>query len=250
MARKVLVGIAMVMAVVAWEGRPAAAQNEGSGKMVAPERQGAVRFTSGSVQGEPTLMAEAHGVRFFKRVGREKVLIRIEVPGDSLEVAADAKGAVRLGRKGRFIQLQMNRDQNGNIARAEKLMAGSAALIGFEAMAAMLALSDRQEARSVMTSYALVHAVRGTSAPARDLMHRLRARTAANMVRASVRDENPNGCWMDYASTVNTYLSEFSACVTDFGWVPGVSSACAFEFSIKAELAWFWLLGCSGGIPV
>jgi hypothetical protein len=45
-------------------------------------------------------------------------------------------------------------------------------------------------------------------------------------------------------------MVEFNSCLDSYWWIPGWTSACALQFTLQAELAWFWLISCSGGMPV
>ena len=121
----------------------------------------------GGPNGEPTLRAEGRGVKFFKRVGRDRVLIRVEVAGDRVEVEANTKGIVRVDRNGKLLRLQIQGQFKTALARIQKLTSGSAALDGLENLAAALEGQNHPEARSVMTSYALLHALRGSAGPSR-----------------------------------------------------------------------------------
>lgn len=246
MGRRLLLGIALVMGIVTPSAWPEAAAAKPGATRTEPA------FTSGWVNGEPTLRAEARGVRFFKQVSRERVSIRVEVPGDRIEVEADTKGTVRIGRNGRFLRLQMQDKFEANVARIQRLTAGSAALDGLEGFAASLEGQDRQEARSVMTSYALLHALRGSTGPSRNMARAVTAATSSGVVRAmaTTREEGPYTCWAEFATTMNQYLVEFNSCTTDYWWIPGWNAACAFQFSLQGELAFFWLISCSGGMPV
>jgi len=126
MGRRRLLGIALVMGIVTPSAWPEAA----SAKPGAPRTtRTEPAFTSGWVNGEPTLRAEARGVRFSKQVSRERMSIRVEVPGDRIEVEADTKGTVRIGK---FLRLQMQDRFEANVARIQKLTAGSAALDGHD----------------------------------------------------------------------------------------------------------------------
>jgi len=226
--------------VAAAQGAPAGSKNT------------AITFAVGRLAGDYTLKAEGRGFTFFKRVGPSKVIVRLQVPGDIVEVEADSSGAARLVRNGKDVRFQMRQLDQTRQARLQRLAAGSRAIAAFEAMMATLESNDTPEARSLSTSYALVQAVRGNGDASRTLAIRLKPQAALAATRVSTRatEEIPVACWADYAQAVNGYLHEFSACVLDYGWIPGMSAVCAFEFSVKAELAWFWLIGCSGGFPV
>lgn len=246
MGRRVLLGIAVVLSLVAPSAWPEAAAAKPGARQVRNE----LTFTSGWVNGDPTLRAEGRGVKFFKRVSRERVSVRVEVTGDRIEVEADTKGAVRIGRNGRFIRLQMQDQFEANVARIQKLTAGSAALDALEGIAAALEGQDRQEARSVMTSYALLHALRGSSGPSRSMARTVTPASGVVRAMATSKEEAPSACWAEFATTMNQYLVEFNSCTENYWWIPGWNAACAFQFSLQGELAFFWLISCSGGMPV
>ena len=214
-------------------------------------RDGDVTFTIGGLPGESTLRADAKGMSFFKRITADRVQVRIEVPGDSFELEAGTAGMARLKRNGKSTLLSMTATK-WEVAKAQQFAAGSKALAAFESLATALESSSRPEAQSVLTSFALLHAVRGNVTPARDLAKAVQARQAANAKRAawSGREEMPYDCWLSYAVTVGEYLVEYAECNLDYGWIPGMVAVCTFEWTVKVELAWFWLIGCSGGFPV
>ena len=249
MDRRLWLGMALVMGLVTPSAWPEAATAKPG---VPRTTRNEPTFTSGWVNGEPTLRAEARGVKFFKRVSRERVSILVEVPGDRIEVEADTRGTVRVGRNGKFLRLQMQDPFEANVARIQKLTAGSAALDGLESFAASLEGQDRQEARSVLTSHALLHALRGSTGPSRSMARAVTPVASSGVVRAmaTTREEGPYACWAEFATTMNQYLVEFNSCTEDYWWIPGWNAACAFQFSLQGELAFFWLIGCSGGMPV
>jgi hypothetical protein len=242
MDRRLLLGVVLLAGIVSPSAWPEAA---------APKPAAGTTFTAGWIKNEPTLRVEGRGVKLFKRVGRDRVSIRVEVKGDVVELQADVAGKVRIGRQGRFLDLQMQDEFGASVAKVQKLMAGSPALDGLEGLVASMAGDDRQEVRSVLTSYALLHAVRGSAAPTRSVANGLTSVAGGRAARASLgREEGPFACWAEYASTVSNYLVEFNSCLDSYWWIPGWTSACAFQFSLQSELAWFWLISCSGGMPV
>jgi hypothetical protein len=218
-----------------------------------PIHRGAdVRFATGGTPAESTLTGEGLGVRISKRVGPETVKIRIEVANDAIDIDASAKGAVRLARRGKSVVLNMAVRDAKAIATARRLTDGSAALNAFGAFIAALGSDERNAAKSMLTSWALVNAIRGDDQIALGVARRLAAPPGASMTRASftAREETPIVCWAEYASTVSFYYWEYSQCLVDYGWIPGMVAVCSFEWLVKAELAWFWVIGCSGGVPV
>ena len=255
MDRRLSLGIVLVVGLVSSDARPEAARREAEvgspfvGPVPSRVPVGQATFSFGWEKNEPTLRVEGRGVKFFKRVGRDKVALRVEVPGDVVELEAEMTGAVRIGRKGRFLQLQMKDNFDAGIAKAQKLMAGSKALDGFEGLIASLGSTDTPQTQSLRSSHALLSAVRGVTVAVPSVRisgPQGRPSRAAFTGNA----EGPGSCWEVYAATVNAYNYEFNDCIESYWWIPGWTAACGFQFFLQSELAFFWLLSCSGGIPV
>jgi hypothetical protein len=240
MSRKVLLAVALLAGVATPTAWPEASQRVAGRE---------TKFTAGWGKDEATLRAEGRGVTFFKRVGRDKVSIRVEVPGDFIELDADVKGSVRFARKNRVLRLEMKGNITENVTQIQKLAAGSKALAGFDGLVAALGPNNTQEAQSLRSSHALLSAVRGVTIPA--VAAPAAPAPAIRAARASfARAETPYACWAEYSSTVYHYNVIFNECIDDYWWIPGWTATCGLQFAIQSELAWFWLLSCSGGMPV
>jgi hypothetical protein len=246
MARGVCVGLVVTMFAITGASRVAAAPS--------PVHRGAdVKFTVGGSTKESIVTAEGLGVRVTKRVGPDTVRIRIEAAKDVIDVQASATGNVRLGRGGRTIDINMAARDPKLLDRARRMVAGSAALQSFNALIGAIGDDQRTVAKSMLTSWALVHAASGSDAPAMSVARRFQAAAKGTFTPARSifeREETPIVCWAEYASTVTYYYLEYAQCLLDYSWIPGGAQVCSFEWIIKAELAWFWLIGCSGGVPV
>jgi hypothetical protein len=210
------------------------------------------RLTSSTADGESILRAVGKGVVFSKRVGKERVVMHLEVPRDRIDVELNTKGRLHLVRNGKVLRVEMKQNMAGAVAQVQRLMAGSPALAGFESLIASVAGDTRIEAQSLRVSHALLHAVRGNTGPAMAFADRRAPRSNASLVRAMAggAGEGPFACWAEYEVTIDRYNVQFNACISDYWWIPGWTAACGFQFAVQAELAWFWLLSCSGGMPV
>ena len=178
--------------------------------------------------------------------------IRVEAPGDTVQFETDMSGAATLRRNGKERRLLMSTPDGERAAQARQITTGSQAMSALDTLALSLVPSERPEARSLLTSYALVHAVSGTLAPVPPLSSPappLAPREGVQLVKAMSR-EGPEACWAEYAYSVERYLTQFETCLQDWWWNPYVKTACTFEWAIKSELAWFWVITCSGGMPV
>lgn len=246
MARQVCLGMVMAMVLGTTGSRVEAASS--------PIYRGPdVKFTLGGSASESTVVAEGLGVRVTKRIGPETVKIRIESATDVVSVDAVAGGSVRLARRGKSVTIKMAARDQEMTGQARRMTEGSPALRLFDALIAALDRDDRAVATSMRTTWALVHALRGNDAAAESLARRVKKQAQANFTPARFglsREETPVVCWGEYAVTVYGYYMEYAQCLLDYAWVPGGAAVCSFEWLVKTELAWFWVIGCSGGVPV
>jgi hypothetical protein len=241
MNRKLLFGVALLVGLM-----PVARPEAAPAKSAAD-----ARLTSSTASGESILRAEGKGVIFSKRVGKDRVVMHLEVPRDRIDLEVNMDGTVRIVRNGKVVAAQMKSDTASAVARIQKLTSGSSALAGFEALVAGVANDQRAEAQSLRVSHALLHVVRGNNAPAMAFRTRGASRSASGVVRAmALVEEGPSACWAEYEVTVDRYNVQFNDCISDYWWIPGWNAACGLQFAIQAELAWFWVISCSGGMPV
>jgi hypothetical protein len=219
----------------------------------APIHRGAdVKFTVGSTPKESTVVAEGLGVRVTKRVGPETVKIKLEAAKDVVEISATAKGLVRVARRGQIVEINMTSRDPKAVAKARQLTEGSAALKSFDALIDALAGDQRSVATSMLTTWTLINAARGADDKVAIAARRMKSASQPFIpIKAALaREEVPYACWAEYSATVLSYYVEYANCVNDYAWIPGMVAVCTFEWTIKAELAWFWVIACSGGVPV
>jgi len=77
--------------------------------------------------------------------------------------------------------------------------------------------------------------------------------TASNVhqTRARLASAGPGDCWDEYAKYVTQIWDEYAACYFSCRWYAVLCpTACEFEWLLRAQLAFDWLLACSGGLPV
>lgn len=243
MGRRLLFGVVVLAVVAIPTARPEAAP--------ARDATTSTKLAVATVNGESTLRAEAGGVTFSKRVGRDRVVMRLEAPRDWIDFEVNMDGRIRVIRNGQALSVAMKPDPAKAMARVQKLTSGSSALARFETLVASLAGDDRLEAQSLRVSHALLHALRGNSAPAMAFAGRP-ARSDGALVRTMSRGlaEGPYACWAEYETTMYQYLVQLNDCVSQYWWIPGWTATCGAQYALQGELAFFWLIGCSGGMPV
>ena len=243
MGRKLLTGVFVMAAFATQTAWPEAAPLK-----AAP----GTKLSGSSMNGQTILRAEGGGVTFVKRVGKNQIVIHLEAPRDRIDLEMNMDGQVRLVRNGTVLKVSMKDDMANAMARVQKLTTGSAALARFEALVASVAKDERVEAQSLRISHALIHAVRGNTGPAMAFAVRQAPRSDSGVVRAMSRSavETPYACWSDYVAIVSQYNVDFNDCISSYWWIPGWTAACGAQFALQGELAFFWLISCSGGMPV
>ena len=248
MARGLYLGMVLSVCVVMSASRVMAAPT--------PIYRGAdVKFTLGGSPMESTVVAEGLGVRVTKRIGPEIVKIRIEVAKDVVDLDANSKGNVRLSRRGRTLTFNAAARDQKAIAEARRMTEGSPALKSFDALITALEGDSRAVAQSMLTTWGLINALRGNDAALMSVANRFKAAAAGKgpftPVRFTLdREENPTTCWQEYSYSLFIYYAQYAECLVDYAWIPGMVAVCSFEWAVKAELAWFWVIACSGDIPV
>lgn len=82
-----------------------------------------------------------------------------------------------------------------------------------------------------------------------DERRRLGSHTAG-VVKAGLQDRGPGDCWDLYSKEAIRIADDFSDCTDDLKWYDGLGwSGCSLLYTIRAEAAMFWFIGCNGGIP-
>jgi len=100
MGRRLLLGVAMFVGLM-----PTAAPEAAPVKEVA-----GTRFTSSTSNGESILRAEGKGIVFSKRVGKERIVMHLEVPRDRIDLEVKMDGNLRLVRNGTVLTAEMKSD--------------------------------------------------------------------------------------------------------------------------------------------
>jgi hypothetical protein len=72
-----------------------------------------------------------------------------------------------------------------------------------------------------------------------------------HMPRVRLAAAGPGECWDEYAKYVTEIWDDYGSCYFGCRWYQVLCpSACEFVWLIRAQLAFDWLIGCSGGLPV
>ncbi len=171
--------------------------------------------------------------------------VTVADPSDAVRFAGDASGRLRVERNGRVVVLAMTTATLTDAAAVKALLAGSSALATFdEAMRTEWA--QTREATLFASAHATVGLLQGNTHRLRALVKRFRQDGEFRLIAAA--QSGPAGCWDSYERDVIKYTYELEQCIQDAAdsWNPFGVAWCAYEYNLKATLAFYWLLDCSG----
>jgi len=159
---------------------------------------------------------------------------------------------VRVSRRNRMVDLGTEALSESDLDQLQQMLAGSTAVRRFRAMKSMLAPTTRYTALGAAVDVIdmLIGVLKG-EAPTSP-----RATTAPEGLTASAMaamDGEPGGdgpsCYEIWEREVIAAWNDYEACVLSFAWYNPLREVCAFAWVIRAESAWFRLIGCSA-IPL
>ena len=202
-----------------------------------------------TTDGGTSLSAEAPGVRVDKVVHANAMLVTLVSDTDRVSIRADGSGTITVTRFGRSNSMAPSAFTKKDLLQVRSLLAGSDAVAAFRLLAGHLENDDQGSAgESLALTGAMVGLLDGDlTAPGRLAQRILRKR--AVRLRQVVLQKGPGECWDLYAREAGRIAQDAIDCQQDHRWNPVALAGCGAEFVIRAELNWFWVIACSGGLP-
>jgi hypothetical protein len=181
-------------------------------------------------------LIQPNGDFHVRIAGRQDVLVVVRA-GNRLRVTRSDQTAAMLLDRG---------DEDG-LDLVQHVLAGSRAARAFRGVHRQLSQESRESAPGVSLDNldALLGILQGDPAavdrraPGRDGGWRL-SRVTCGAERS---------CYSEYEAEVGGAWGDFSQCVDDVRWFPGLQEVCAFTWLLRVESAWFHFIGCSS-IPL
>ena len=198
---------------------------------------GALRASLTWTDLDVTKTVQRNGDFHARLAGRQDVLVLIRT-GNRLRVTRDGQTAVLLLDRG---------DEEG-LDAAQMVLAGSHAARAFRGLHRSLSEECRESAPGVALDNldVLLAVLQGEGGAA---SHRAPPRRdAGGRVCRAAYNAAPT-CYSEYEGEVITAWDDFSQCVDDVKWYPGLQEVCAFTWLLRVESAWFRFIGCSS-IPL
>ncbi len=234
--------VAMASGLVAGLAVAAGTASADQGKRT-ERREASVVFTSATAGGEATLVAEGYGVIVEKRTAGEQATIVVRSGADRVTVALSA-GEIRVARGGRERRVSARSATRQALAGVRQVLAGSEAVSGARRMKAVLD-AGVDTPSPILSALAFVGLLSGDAAG----MQRIATAAGGDGGIRFARYQGAEYCWTSYGQSVSQFWEDRESCLAISPWNPVMIHACNFEWTIKAEIAWFSLIACAGGLP-
>jgi len=151
---------------------------------------------------------------------------------------------LRVTRGDRTAELSLDRADEDGLDLAQMLLAGSRAVRAFRSAHRQLSQDSRDSAPGVSLDHldALLGILQGEPGV---VERRAPSRRDAGWRLSRVACGGQASCYSQYEGEVTSAWGDFSQCVDDVKWFPGLQEVCAFTWLLRVESAWFQFIGCS-----
>jgi len=175
---------------------------------------------------------------FHARIaGRRDVLVLVRT-GNRLRVTRGGQTAV----------LVLDGADEDGLDLVQMVLAGSHAARAFRGLHRRLSQESRESAPGVaLDNLDVLLAILQGETGAVDRRAPVRREAGWQLSRVSC-GAGPT-CFTEYEGEVVASWDDFSQCVDDVRWFPGLQEVCAFTWLLRVESAWFRFIGCSS-IPL
>jgi hypothetical protein len=173
--------------------------------------------------------------------------VRVAGRGD-LVVFVRAGNRLRISRNGHTAASMVDQADEDGLDQVQHVLAGSRALRQFRGLFGRLGEETLGTAPGVAIDNldALIGILLGE--PTAVERRNPRAETAAARL-SFVTCRADGNCFTAYVNEVVPAWDDFTQCVDDVRWFPGMQEVCAFVWLLRVESAWFHFIGCSS-IPL
>lgn len=212
---------------------------------------GAILTLSRQRSGTITLSAIAGDLEVTKRVTPAGTFdLRLSTAGDLVRVVA-SKNRLTVSRGKQRAVLDADLVDDLTMQRLQVVLAGSGAVRQFRQVYA--SMSDASRKRPEGAALGIVGALLGWLQGDVDAIRRARPARAEKgtprLVAIHARDAQEPSCYEVWAAEVVEAWDDYEGCVYSFEWWNPAREVCAFLWVIRAESAWFTMIGCSA-IPM
>lgn len=203
----------------------------------------------GSPDGGAGLWADAPGIRVEKTVTGNNLQIVLSSDTDQVILKAAQAGTVSVSRGGQTKTITPSTFSKKALLEMRTFLTGSEAVSAFRLLVTNLEAEEQDSAgESLIATGALVGLLDGDLQATSRLVQRM-ARHRAVRLRHVAAQKTSAECWDAYAREADRIYQNAIDCAERTRWNPFTNAACGFEFGLRAEFNFLWLLSCSGGLP-
>jgi hypothetical protein len=151
---------------------------------------------------------------------------------------------LRVTRSGQTAAVQLDRSDEVGLDQVQLVLAGSRAMRAFRRAQRQLTQESRESAPGVAMENldTLLGILQGE--PGATDRRKPAAREAGWRLSRVACNVGPT-CYAEYEGEVVLAWDDFSQCIDDVRWFPGLQEVCAFTWLLRVESAWFRFIGCS-----
>lgn len=151
---------------------------------------------------------------------------------------------LRLTRNGETAVLELDRADEDGLDAGQRVLAGSRAVRTFRGVLRSLTEDARGSAPGVALDHldALLALLQGEPGA---LDRRAPRRESGLTLSRVACGLEPSTCYAEYEGEVIRSWDDYSQCIDDVRWYPGMQEVCAFTWLLRVESAWFRFIGCS-----
>ncbi len=198
-------------------------------------------------RGRTVLSAESSQMHMKKTIEIDQTTLELVAPdGDRLQLVV-RREAITVRRGTQSVRLPLPAKAQ-DFARVRKILAGSMAARTFRALSASVAARHAEPFfDGIVTSGSLLGVLDGEARAADALKARFAARRGPR-VQPVAWQRTPNECWNVYSADAIDIYDEYDDCMGRTRWYDVFDrSNCQLIYVTRAELAFSWLISCSGG---
>jgi hypothetical protein len=198
--------------------------------------------------GKATLVVKAGDLRFEETLTPSTFDLSVVLGNDMVRLSGNQTGDIEVTRARRTYKTSMTTASPAQLGVVRGILGDSPALRALQAVVDEARVAGGRYAGLLHSANALLRIVQGDPRATGDLVVLAMAQQPGGF-RTIAQRQRADDCWDGYARAVLRYTYEYEACVRearDRWWEVYRLAWCAYEYDLKATLAGFWLLDCSG----
>jgi hypothetical protein len=210
--------------------------------------QGEPRVQASRTYQKASMTLQAGTLRVTQTMTRKGFELQVTEGKDRVRFTGDVHGNVSVQRGDVSHAFSLRTGTDADQAAVIALVSSSTAIKSFDAVMRGNWAASAKSAVVFRAAHSLIGALRGQDRVMASLFRT--GGTAPNASIVPVRRDGPAACWDSYTRDVIRYTFELEGCIdeADDSIFPLHLAWCAYEYNIKASLAFMWLLDCSGAL--